>query len=161
MIMIPRRDFAAAGLSAAALAALQVAGMAQERGRKPGIGSPNPTDLFEPCARACSDCQRECDYCATHCADMLGKGEQTHLVTLQSCLDCADVCASAAHIVSRHGVLSETICQACAVACSRCGQECEKFAKDDERMRTCAEQCRACEKACRDMVAHASRSAKG
>ncbi len=156
--MIHRREFAVAGLSAAAIALLQRSGAAEDR--VPKIGSSNPADHFEPCARACSDCQRECDFCAAHCADMLGKGEQTHLVTLQACLDCAGVCGAAAHIVARHGLFSDLMCQACSEACSRCAKECETFGKDDEKMQACAAQCRSCEKACRDMLTHSAPTTK-
>src|SRR5207302_8759078 len=79
--MIDRRQFTVAGLWGAVLSALPLAGNADDR--TPAIGNRNPADHFEPCARACSDCQRECDFCAAHCADMVGKGEQTFLVTLQ------------------------------------------------------------------------------
>ncbi len=150
--MIHRRNFTVAGLSAAAISVLGLGGRAEER--TPAIGSQNPADHFEPCARACCDCQRECDFCAAHCADMVGKGEQPYLVTLQVCLDCANLCAAAAQVVARHGLLSAVVCQACADACSRCAKECETVGKGDRRMAACAERCRLCEKSCRDMIAH-------
>lgn len=150
--MIHRREFTVGGLSAAAISVLGLAGHAEER--TPAIGSQNPADHFEPCARACSDCQRECDFCAAHCADMVGKGEQTYVVTLQACLDCANICAAAAHVVARHGIFSALVCRACADACSRCAKECETLGKGDQKMTVCADQCRMCEKSCREMVAH-------
>jgi len=155
--MIHRREFTVAGLSAAALAALHVAGAADEPSgvEPPRVGSANPEDRFEPCARTCSDCQRECDYCATHCADLLGKGEQHHLVTLMSCRDCAELCAAASRIVARHGSFADLFCQSCAEACLRCAKACEEHGKNDKVMLRCAEECRTCEKACRDMVASA------
>src|SRR5262245_14570061 len=150
--MIDRRQFTVTGLWAAIVSALPTAGAADER--TPVIGSKNPADHFEPCARACSDCQRECDYCAALCADMIVKGDQTFLATLQTCLDCANLCAAAAQIVSRHGTFSAVVCQACVEACLRCAKECETLGKGDDRMAACAKQCRACEKCCREMLAH-------
>jgi len=149
--MIHRREFAMAGLSATALAALQVAGLAEERKT---AGAAAPVDSFETCARACSDCQRECDLCATHCAERMGQGESHHQATLMSCRDCADMCSAASHIAARHGAFVDLVCQSCADACSRCAKECQLHGKDDKVMMACAEECLKCEKACRTMLTH-------
>lgn len=105
------------------------------------------------CAKACSECQHECDACATHCAHKLAEGKKDHLATLMTCRDCADFCAAAAQIVARGGPFAAMICQPCAEACAACAKECDKF-PDDEHMKRCAEECRTCEKACREMVKH-------
>lgn len=144
--MIGRRQFGIVGISAATLAAMHTVGVAQERAKDPHEGHGE-----NKCAEACSNCQRECDACAHHCAMMLGDGKKTHMTTLQTCQDCADVCTAAAQIVARQGVFSALICQACADACARCGKECEKFA-DDKAMAHCAQECRRCEKACQEML---------
>lgn len=150
--MIGRREFGLLGLSTAALAALETTSFAQHAGHD---------DMLEKCAKACSDCQRECDSCAHHCAMMLAEGKKQHMASLQTCLDCADFCAAAAQIVSRNGVFSNLICESCAEACAKCGAECEKH-PDDKHMKRCAEECRKCEKACREMVKHAHEpAAKG
>jgi len=106
---------------------------------------------FMKCAKACSDCQRECDSCSVHCAKMVAEGKKDHLETLKTCQDCATHCAAAAAIMSRKGPFSDLICTACAEACARCGKACEKF-PDDKHMKQCAEECRKCEKACREML---------
>jgi hypothetical protein len=108
----------------------------------------------DECARACSDCQRACDSCANHCAQMVMQGAPDHLTTLQSCLDCAEICAAASRIVSRGGPFGEIICKACADACAACGKNCEQF-PDDEHMAQCAKVCRECEQECREMVGQA------
>jgi hypothetical protein len=113
---------------------------------------------FMACAEACTDCGRECDSCAAHCADLLAQGQKQHVKTLQTCEDCATTCYAAARIVARKGPFSKTICEACAEACQRCGKACEQF-PDDPHMKRCAEQCRRCEKACRDMIQHLGKSA--
>lgn len=154
--MIQRREFTAAGLGAAALAAFAKAGFARdEHEGHQGMHD----DHMRACAKACSDCQRECDSCAHHCAMMVGGGEKEHLKTLATCMDCADFCAAASQIVARSGPFAVLMCTACAEACARCGKACEKFPKDDH-MKRCAQECRRCEKACKDMVAHVGRQSR-
>jgi hypothetical protein len=152
--MIGRREFGVTGLSAIALAALEGTAFAQEKalGKPPRAGH---HEMLEACANACSDCQRACDMCATHCASLLQEGQKDHAKTLATCQDCATFCVAAAQIVSRGGPFAELVCESCAEACARCGKECERF-PNDEHMKMCAEECRKCEKACRDMVKHVS-----
>jgi hypothetical protein len=113
---------------------------------------------MQACAEACSDCQRACDMCTTHCIRLLKDGKEAHIKSAMTCQDCADICAVAASIVSRSGPFSVTICEACADACAACAKQCEAF-PDDEHMKECAEECRKCEKACREMIAHAAHRA--
>ena len=110
-------------------------------------------EMMQACAKACSDCQRMCDMCGTHCALKVRDGEKAHLTTLQTCQDCATICAAASQIVARSGPFSDSICKSCAEACDRCAKACEKF-PDDKHMKACTEECRKCEKACRDMLKH-------
>lgn len=158
--MIGRRDFTVAGLTAVGLGALQNAVLAQA----PGAAGTRPADahhneMMEACAKACSDCQRECESCATHCARQLEAGKKDHAKTLATCLDCASFCVAAASIVARSGPFSALICKACVDACAMCAKECEKF-PDDKHMKECAAECRKCEKACKEMVAHAGHDHK-
>ena len=152
--MLKRRDFAAVGMSAAALAAMQASGFAADKDHKHAHGHDGP---HMDCAKACSACQRECDACASHCAEHLAKGHKEHLATLQTCRDCADFCSAAAEIVARGGPFAALICEACAEACKRCGKACDKF-DDDDMMKACAKECRQCEKACREMLKHVDHS---
>ncbi len=108
---------------------------------------------FDMCAKACADCQIECQSCNHHCAQLLAEGQKQHLQTMKLCADCGDVCAAAANIVARHGALSAAICESCAKACDECGKACEKF-PDDKHMKACAEECKKCAKACREMMKH-------
>lgn len=151
-VMMNRRNFAALGATALAATAMSGPAFAQQS----TSGKPTSKmshDYFEACARACSDCQRACDMCSTHCAGLLSQGKKKHAVTLATCQDCADICATAAQIVSRGGPFAALVCKSCADACDRCGEECEKF-PDDKHMKMCAEECRKCETACREMVKH-------
>jgi hypothetical protein len=147
--MMPRREFTTLGLSAAALAGLQPAAHAADDKHEHGHGM---SEMFEKCAKACNDCQRECDACATHCAQLLANGHKDHLTTLGTCRDCADFCSAAAEIVARGGPFAGLICDACANACQRCGKACDKF--EDKVMKKCAKECFECEKVCREMVKH-------
>jgi hypothetical protein len=113
---------------------------------------------FLDCAKVCNDCQRQCDSCARHCALLVAEGKKDHLETLGTCTDCADICATAARIVSRQGPFSAGICEGCARACDACGAACDKF-KDDAHMKACADSCRKCAQACRDMVKHTGQAA--
>jgi hypothetical protein len=150
--MMRRREFASAGITAAALAAMEAAGLANER--KPDPES-SAASLFEKCGQACSDCQRICEACATHCAKLLSKGDEHHLQTLGTCRDCATLCSAASHIVAREGNFSDLVCRACEEACGRCAANCELHGRGDAIMSRCAEECRKCETACREMLAQA------
>jgi hypothetical protein len=105
------------------------------------------------CARACADCQLECDSCFAHCRALLGEGKKEHAKTAQTCSDCADVCSLAAKLSARGSPYAGSICDACAKTCDDCAAACEKF-PDDQHMKKCATTCRACAKACREMVEH-------
>lgn len=135
-------------------AAMQVAAKDEPAGAS---GHSHHAMAFAKCAAACSDCQRECDSCSSHCAMKITEGDKAHAVTLQTCLDCGDLCAAASQIVSRGGPFSDLICQSCADACGRCAKECNKF-PDDAHMKKCADECLKCEKACREMLKHTGKS---
>lgn len=111
------------------------------------------------CAAACAGCQMACDSCAAHCLGLLEEGKKAHAETLQTCLDCAEVCAAADRIVARGGPFSEIICRACADACARCAEACEKF-PDDEHMADCAKECRKCATACQQMLGEGPHAAQ-
>jgi len=150
--MLDRRQFAAAGLSAIALSAAGSAAQAQDKNEHA-----EHNEMLMSCAKACSDCQRACDMCATHCSHLLADGKKEHAVTLATCQDCADFCVAAAQIVSRGGPFASLVCEGCAEACAKCAKQCEKF-PDDKHMKMCADECRRCEKACREMTKHSGHS---
>lgn len=153
-----RRQFTAASLSATAVMAWRADALAQQGAGGAQIKHTEHDKHYLECAEACSDCQRECDSCATHCAHMLHDGKKEHLATLATCRDCADFCAAASQICARGGPFAALICESCAEACARCGKECERFPQD-EHMKRCAQECRKCEKACREMVKHVGHGA--
>lgn len=154
--MVNRREFGVAGLSVVALAALKGSAFAQGKTNASGEHAEHD-DVLQACAKACSDCQRACDMCTTHCAHLLAEGKKEHATTLATCQDCADFCVAASQVAARGGPFAALICESCAEACARCAKECEKF-PDDKHMKMCAEECRKCEKACREMVKHLGRA---
>src|SRR5436190_23643327 len=115
------------GLVVVVLAGCLVAGVAAQTDTKEGHGQHGAH--YAACAKACNECQRECDSCALHCAKMLREGKKDHMRTLGTCMDCAEFCSAAARITSRHGPLSVTMCEGCAKACDTCGAACEKFSE--------------------------------
>lgn len=150
--IMDRRQFATVGLSAIALSAVGSGLQAQDKKEHP-----EHDDMLMSCGKACSDCQRLCDMCATHCSHLLATGKKEHAATLATCQDCGDYCAAAARIVSRGGPFASLVCEGCAEACGKCAKQCEQF-PDDKHMKMCAEECRRCEKACREMAKHAGHS---
>ena|SRR5436853_3950801 len=91
------------------------------------------------------NCAIECSRCAAACLNEQDVKMLARCISLD--LDCADVCRTAASLLSRgskHGIhlLSE-----CAELCNICAEECEKHARM-EHCRKCGEACRACAEAC-------------
>jgi hypothetical protein len=71
-------------------------------------------------------------------------------------LDCADICGTAARVLSRptgfDATITSTLLQACIAACRACGAECSRHAGMHEHCRICAESCHACLRACQDLL---------
>jgi hypothetical protein len=110
-------------------------------------------EAFAKCAKACADCQVECDACFSHCKDLLTAGKKEHATTLQMCVDCAECCTLAAKLTARGSPFAGNACETCAKCCDECAAACEKF-KDDEHMARCAKVCRTCAAECREMLKH-------
>jgi len=100
-------------------------------------------------------CSEACTACADAC---LSEGMVAHLTKcIRTNMDCADICATTARVLSRHtgydANISRTLLDACAMACKSCGDECARHAEHHEHCRICANACRTCEQACRDLLA--------
>ncbi len=108
---------------------------------------------FVKCARACAECQVECDACFHHCAALIASGKTGHAKTMHACVDCAESCALASKLAARQSHFSSLACEGCAKTCEECAKECEKF-KDDKQMAHCAKSCHDCAKSCRAMIDH-------
>lgn len=110
---------------------------------------------FMKCAKACADCQLQCDMCFQHCSELVAKGDKDHTQTMHSCVDCADCCKLAATLSARQSQFAGAACECCAKCCDECASKCEKF-PDDKHMASCATSCRDCAKECRLMMKHLS-----
>ena len=100
-------------------------------------------------------CSEACTSCADACLSESMVAELTKCIRTD--LDCADICATTARVLSRHtgydANISRSLLEACATACKACADECEQHAGMHEHCRICAEACRSCEAACRDLLA--------
>jgi hypothetical protein len=99
-------------------------------------------------------CSEACTACADACLSEDGVADLTKCIRTN--LDCADICATTARVLSRHtgydAHISRTLLEACIVACRSCGDECASHADMHEHCRICAETCLACEQVCRDLL---------
>ena len=95
-----------------------------------------------------------CTLACTSCADAcLGEKEPQNLVRcIRLNLDCADVCAATARLLTRQtepsGALVRRQLEVCEAFCQACQTECEKHAHHHEHCRVCAEACKRCAEAC-------------
>jgi hypothetical protein len=113
-------------------------------------------DLEEVAAAidACWDCVTTCTACSD---ESLAEDEVAAMRRcIALCTNCADVCATAARVLSRQSfgdvVLVQRQLEACVRACSVCAEECAKHAEHHAHCAVCAEVCRACEQACRRVL---------
>jgi hypothetical protein len=125
-------------------------GMTAVRADNPHAG--HHAEHFAKCAKACADCQLQCDMCFTHCRELLAEGKKEHAKTVQTCADCGECCKLAATLSARQSPYAVPACDCCAKCCDDCAAACEKF-PGDTHMAACAKACRDCAKACRDMIA--------
>lgn len=107
------------------------------------------------CIEACVECAQACTACADACL------AEDSVVQLTKCirtnLDCADVCATTARVLSRHtghdAELTAAVLRSCVTACRTCAAECSEHAGHHEHCRICAEVCRQCERMCDELLA--------
>ena len=109
------------------------------------------------CVTASAICSQSCTSCADACLAEESVAELRRCIRLN--LDCADVCATTARVLSRQTsfepALARSLLEACAEICRQCAEECEWHAQHMkmEHCRVCADACRRCERACEEMLA--------
>lgn len=101
------------------------------------------------------DCANTCTQCADAC---LSEEDPTGLARcIRLDLDCADICATTARVVSRQtehdANVTRPLLQACIAACRSCGEECGSHAPRMRHCSICSEQCRRCQQLCHDLLA--------
>ena len=65
--------------------------------------------------------------------------------------DCATICWTASHVMSRDSEYAKQICNTCAYICDACAEECEKHQRM-EHCKLCAQACRKCAEECSRMA---------
>lgn len=120
----------------------------------------NPTDGLDvdkltAAIDAAVACAQSCTACADACLaeDMVAELREC----IRTDLDCADICATTAAVLSRRtgsnlDVVKAQL-EACRIACATCAEECESHAEMHEHCRICAQACSRCEQACADLLA--------
>ncbi|HAQ59153.1 MAG TPA: four-helix bundle copper-binding protein, partial [Microbacterium sp.] len=102
----------------------------------------------------CVECAQACTACADACLSEEMVAELTKCIRTN--LDCADLCAVTARVLSRHtgydANITRAAVEACRSACKACADECERHADMHEHCRVCAESCRRCEQACEELL---------
>lgn len=118
---------------------------------------PQPPDdaaVLTRALEALAACQVVCSTCADAC--LAENGVADLRTCIRTDLDCADVCAATARVLSRaraSDVVAQSLLAACVAACRACATECEQHAGVHEHCRACAEACRRCADACEDLLA--------
>lgn len=102
------------------------------------------------CVESCTDCMNWCNECYVHCFREVSKGKSQYAKVMQLCVDCGEICGTAAKLVARESVVMSHACQACAAGCEDCIAECEKL--DDPKTKEAIDSMRKCAGSCRAML---------
>jgi hypothetical protein len=114
-------------------------------------------DQLLACIDACTTCAQACSACADAC--LAEPRTDDLLANVRSSLDCADVCAATARVLSRDSAgrmdLVVSLLRACLTACQACGVTCESAAGDGpDHVGACRAACAQCADACRQLLTH-------
>lgn len=102
------------------------------------------------CIEACIRGAIAADRCGHAC---LHEAEVARLVKcINVSQDCAQLCRTAAFLVSHGSPFARQICEVCATACDSCAQECDRHAFN--HCKVCADTCRAAAAECRRYAQH-------
>ncbi|WP_432994494.1 four-helix bundle copper-binding protein [Dactylosporangium sp. CA-233914] len=119
---------------------------------------PQPINLDRARLAATIDTLVACAEACTACADACLSEDTVSELTkcIRTDLDCADICAATARVLSRRtgydATVSRALLVACATACRSSGDECARHADMHEHCRLCAAACAEGEAACRDLL---------
>jgi hypothetical protein len=117
--------------------------------------------LYTEALGALVTCANTCTSCADACL-----AEAEHTEQLRRCircnLDCADICAATARVLTRQtetpNDLVHAQLHACVVACQACAEECDRHGDQMDHCRICAEACRHCQERCNFLLGEISSS---
>jgi hypothetical protein len=111
-------------------------------------------EVLASCIGECFACAQSCTACADACLS------EDDFEALRRCirlnLDCAEVCDSTGHILSRQldpepAVLRRQV-ELLAYVCALCGDECARHAPTHAHCRVCMDACRRCEQSGRRVL---------
>lgn len=101
------------------------------------------------CRDACNVCRDACLLALAHSIESGGAlADPEHVETL---LDCATICDTAASFLTRGSARHAEVCRACASICRACEASCRRIGQGTT-LRACADACRACAEACARMA---------
>lgn len=103
---------------------------------------------YQKCIEACIRCAQACEHCANSCLSEEDVQRLAECIRLDR--DCAEVCWTAAGLMSRDSQFAQAFCKLCADVCDACAAECGKH--DTDHCRSCADACRECANECRQMA---------
>lgn len=100
------------------------------------------------CIDACIQCAQECEHCTDACLGEKDIKEMAACIRLNK--DCAEICWSAAALMSRGSQFAQEVCRICTEICDVGGAECRKHSVD--HCQRCADACEGCADECRRMA---------
>jgi hypothetical protein len=111
-------------------------------------------EVLASCIEECVSCAQTCTSCSDACLSEDMVAELRKCIRLN--LDCADICAATAAVLTRQteydAPTSKAQLESCREVCRTCAEECERHAQMHEHCRICAEACRRCEQACQVLL---------
>src|SRR3954469_5311271 len=69
-----------------------LAGLPALRTRADDKGHEAHASHFDQCAKACTECMRECESCAHHSVHLIADGKKDYLKSVGTCSDCTEFC---------------------------------------------------------------------
>lgn len=112
-------------------------------------------ESYGPCIAACYACATVCERCAVTCLEDTHDALMSRSINLA--MDCAQICRTAAALMSRNSDFSDTVCEACADICSACAAACNHH--NVRQCRQCADACLRCAALCREVARQSQGSA--
>lgn len=107
-------------------------------------------DMLEMCEALCRMCARMCESALYYCYEQGGDmADSEHISSLADCMQCCDMCATAA---ARGSASIEDFCTLCETVCRKCAEACGQFSSDAVMM-ACADSCTSCAGCCADVSA--------
>lgn len=118
---------------------------------------PSPSSqphLLAAAVQAALECSQVATACADACLSEADVADMRRCVSTD--LDCADVCAATARVLSRQTTRDPEVLRSLLVAtvsaATTCGEECASHGSAHEHCRVCAQACQACVQACRALL---------